>query len=92
MKFAAVLARNVREVDVVARIGGGRFSILSPETEQDGGALLKRLDQLLTSLEIVRTLPEAAEVTLIGRQVTYPDEVATAGELLALIRSEHAES
>ena len=90
--FAALLARNVREVDVVARTSGGRFAILSPETEQDGGALLKRLDHLLTSLEVVRTLPEAAEVNLLGRQVTYPDEVPTGGELLALIRSEHGES
>ncbi|HEU5311757.1 MAG TPA: diguanylate cyclase [Candidatus Eisenbacteria bacterium] len=89
--FAAVLARNVREVDVVARTGDGGFAILSPETEQDGGALLKRLDHLLTSLEIVRTLPEAAEVQLLGRQVTYPDEVPTGGELLELIR-EHRES
>jgi diguanylate cyclase (GGDEF)-like protein len=90
-EFAAVLARNVREVDVVARSGSGRFAILSPETEQDGGALLKRLDHLLTSLEAVRTLPEAAEVQLIGRQVTYPDEVASGGELLALIRTGHGE-
>lgn len=90
-EFAAVLSRNVREVDVVARTGNGRFAILSPETEQDGGALLKRLDHLLTSLEAVRTLPEAAEVQLIGRQVTYPDEVATGGELLALIRTGHGE-
>lgn len=87
-EFAAVLARNVREVDVVARTGGGRFVILSPETEQDGGALLRRLDQLLTSLEVVRTLPDASEVHLAGRQVTYPDEVPSGGELLAMIRSE----
>jgi len=87
-EFAAVLSRNVREVDVVARTGGGRFTILSPETEQDGGALIRRLDQLLQSLEVVRTLPDASEVKLLGRQVTYPDEVPTGGELLAMIRSE----
>jgi diguanylate cyclase (GGDEF)-like protein len=91
-EFAAVLARNVREVDVIARTGGGRFVILSPETEQDGGALLRRLDQLLTSLEVVRTMPDASDVRLLGRQVTYPDEVPSGGELLAMIRSEPAAS
>lgn len=85
-EFAKTLTKNVREVDTVARISGGRFAVLSPETEKDGGALLKRLDLLLPRLETVGSLPEPSEIRLVGRQYLYPEEVPTGGELLDLIR------
>ncbi len=89
-EFAQALTKNVREVDAVARIGGGRFAVLSPETEKDSGALLKRLDHLLPRLESVRSLPDPDEVRLVGRQYTFPDEVPTGGELLALIHGSYS--
>jgi len=88
--FGMALAKNVREVDAVARIGGGRFAVLSPETDKNGGALLQRLDQILPSLESVRTLSDPGEIRLVGRQYSYPDEIPTGGEVLALIRSSYA--
>lgn len=88
-EFSQALARNVREVDSVARIGGGRFAVLSPESDKDSGALLKRVDHLLPHLESIRALPNSDEVHLVGRQYSYPDEVPTGGELLALIRSSY---
>jgi diguanylate cyclase (GGDEF)-like protein len=87
-EFGASLARNVREVDTVARVGEGRFAVLSPETDKDSGALLKRLDLLLPRLECVREMESPSEVRLLGRQYAYPDEIATGGELIALIRGE----
>ena len=90
LEFAEALTRNVREVDAVARIGGGRFAVLSPETDKDSGALLKRLDLLLPKLSAVRALGDPDEVRLVGRQYTYPDEIPTGGELLALLRSSYA--
>ena len=91
-EFAQALTRNLREVDSVARLGGGRFAVLSPESDKDGGALLKRLDHLLPTLESVRTLGDTGEVRLVGRQYSYPEEVVTGGELLALIRSSYPTS
>lgn len=73
----------------MARLGGGRFAVLSPESDKDNGALMKRLDHLLPTLASVRDLADTGEVRLVGRQYTYPDEVATGGELLALIRSSY---
>lgn len=87
-EFGASLTRNVREVDTVARVGDGRFAVLSPETDKDSGALLKRLDLLLPRLECVREMETPNEVRLIGRQYAYPEEIATGGELIALIRGE----
>jgi diguanylate cyclase (GGDEF)-like protein len=89
--FAHALTRNVREVDAVARIGGGRVAVLSPETDKDSGALLKRLDHLLPTLPSVKDTSDPGEVRLVGRQYTYPDEVPTAGELLALIRTSYSQ-
>ena len=87
-EFGASLARNVREVDTVARVGEGRFAVLSPETDKDSGALLKRLDLLLPRLDCVREMETPSEIRLLGRQYAYPDEIATGGELIALIRGE----
>ena len=89
-EFAEALARNVREVDAVARLGGGRFAVLSPETDKDSGALLRRLDHLVPKLPCVRALQNPGEVQLLGQQFTYPDEVPTGGELLELLRRDAA--
>ncbi|HET7904402.1 MAG TPA: GAF domain-containing protein [Candidatus Eisenbacteria bacterium] len=89
-QFAEALAHNVREVDAVARLGGGRFAVLSPETDKDSGALLRRLDHLVPRLDCVRGLRNPDDVRLEGRQFTYPDEVPTGGELLELLRRERS--
>jgi GAF domain-containing protein len=85
-ELAAALRRNVREVDDVAWMGGGQFAVLSPATQKDHGVLLSRLTALLPRLENVRHLGRDEELTVVGRQVSYPDDVTTPGELLGLIR------
>lgn len=87
-EFGMALTRNVREVDAVARVGEGRFAVLSPETDKDSGALLKRLDLLLSRVECVQSLDSPSEIRLTGRQYAYPDEIPTGGELIALIRGD----
>ena len=88
--FAKSLSRNVREVDLVARVGGGRFAVLSPETDKDHGAMLKRLDQLLVDAQKARELPYTEQVQLIGRQYVFPEDVPTGGEMVALLRGSYA--
>ena len=86
-EIAQALRRNVREVDTVARIGEGRFAVLSPASDKDGGAFLQRLESLLTQLPSIRALTQPGETKLSGRQYSFPDEIATGGELLALVRT-----
>ena len=57
------------------------------EFAKDGGALLKRLENLLGQLPSVRSLSHPGETHLSGRQYSFPDEIATGGELLALVRT-----
>lgn len=85
-ELAGALRRNVREVDEVAWMGGGRFAVLSPATQKDHGVMLSRMAALLPRLESVRQLGRDESLDLEGRQVAYPDDVATPGELFALIR------
>jgi hypothetical protein len=49
---------------------------------------LKRLDLLLPRLDCVREMETPSEIRLLGQQYAYPDEIATGGELIALIRGE----
>jgi len=86
-EFAQALRRNVREVDAVARIGEGRFAMLSPASDKDGGAFLRRVESLLAQLPAVRALPNPDGLHLSGRQFYFPDEIATGGELLSLVRT-----
>jgi diguanylate cyclase (GGDEF)-like protein len=86
-EFAQALRRNVREVDAVARIGEGRFAVLSPASDKDGGAFLHRLESLLGQLPSIRSISHVGETHLSGRQYSFPDEIATGGELLALVRT-----
>ncbi len=86
-EFAHALRRNVREVDAVARIMDGRFAVLSPASEKDSGALLKRLDSLVDELSSIKSIPRFGEVRLVGRQYSFPDEIGTGGELLSLVRA-----
>jgi len=88
--FARSLSRNVREVDVIARVGPGRFAVLSPETDKDHGAMLKRLDQLLLESQKAHELPYTEQVQLIGRQYVFPEDVPTGGEMVALLRGSYA--
>lgn len=89
-EFARSLSRNVREVDLIARVGPGRFAVLSPETDKDHGAMLKRLDQILIDAQKTRELPYTEHVQLIGRQYVFPEDVPTGGEMVALLRGSYA--
>jgi diguanylate cyclase (GGDEF)-like protein len=86
-EFAESLRKNVREVDAVARVADGRFAVLSPASDKDSGALIRRLENLLGQLPSVRALSGPAEVRLVGRQYSFPDEIGTGGELLSLVRT-----
>ena len=86
-EFAQALRRNIREVDAIARIAEGRFAVLSPASDKDSGALLRRLEALLAQLPSVKAMFTPGEIRLSGRQYYFPDEIATGGELLSLVRT-----
>ena len=74
-----VLEENVRANDVVARQGGDEFSVLLPETDEAGAAMLaRRIEQALATIDAVGQTPVRASIGM----AVFPQDGATAYELL----------
>jgi diguanylate cyclase (GGDEF)-like protein len=74
-----VLVENVRGTDVVARQGGDEFSVLVPEADVDGAALLaRRIEEALATIEAADHAPVRASIGM----AIYPQDGATPDDLL----------
>jgi diguanylate cyclase (GGDEF)-like protein len=74
-----VLTENVRGSDVVARQGGDEFSVLLPESDQEGAAMLAaRIEEALATIAAADALPVRASIGV----AVYPQDGITPGDLL----------
>jgi diguanylate cyclase (GGDEF)-like protein len=74
-----VLVENVRCSDVVARQGGDEFSVLLPESDQEGATLLaQRIEEALGAIEAADRAPVRASIGV----AVYPQDGATPDDLL----------
>jgi len=74
-----VLVENVRGSDVVARQGGDEFSVLMPEADADGAALLaRRIEEALASIEAADHKPVRASIGV----AMFPQDGSTPDDLL----------
>jgi diguanylate cyclase (GGDEF)-like protein len=74
-----VLEENVRANDVVARQGGDEFSVLLPETDEAGAAMLAhRIEEALATIAAAGQTPVRASIGM----AVFPQDGATADELL----------
>ncbi|MCL0061283.1 diguanylate cyclase [Thermodesulfovibrionales bacterium] len=81
---AAVLSREVREVDSVARYGGEEFGIILPEMDKKGASLLtQRLRGAIekTKVDGEEIMPSGCLTISIGVS-SYPDDAASREELI----------
>jgi diguanylate cyclase (GGDEF)-like protein len=73
------LTDSVRGQDVVARQGGDEFSIVAPETDEAGAALLaQRIERALASIEAADHAPVRASIGF----AVFPDDGTTPEDLL----------
>ena len=71
-----VLVENVRGTDVVARQGGDEFSVLLPESDEAGAALLaRRIEDALATIAAADAAPVRASIGV----AVFPQDGATAG-------------
>jgi diguanylate cyclase (GGDEF)-like protein len=74
-----VLVENVRGTDVVARQGGDEFSVLLPESDEEGATLLaRRIEDALATIAAVDAAPVRASIGM----ALFPQDGATPGDLL----------
>lgn len=89
--IARVLSGNIRQVDIAARLGGDEFSLLLPETDAKGAAIvLNRLrDKMLAAVE-ARGWPVTCSfgcVTFLHAPETTEDVLRAADQ--AMYKSKH---
>jgi diguanylate cyclase (GGDEF)-like protein len=74
-----VLQESVRGRDVVARQRGDEFSVLIPDADEDGAAMLaRRIEQALGSIEAANHAPVRASIGV----AVFPQDGATPTDLL----------
>jgi diguanylate cyclase (GGDEF)-like protein len=74
-----VLVENVRGTDVVARQGGDEFSVLLPESDEEGATMLaRRIEEALASIEAADHVPVRASIGV----AVFPQDGATPADLL----------
>jgi diguanylate cyclase (GGDEF)-like protein len=74
-----VLQESVRGRDVVARQGGDEFSVLLPESDEEGATLLaRRIEDALATIAAVDAAPVRASIGV----AVFPQDGATPGDLL----------
>jgi diguanylate cyclase (GGDEF)-like protein len=74
-----VLVENVRAGDVVARQGGDEFSVLVPESDGEGAALLaQRIEEALGTIAAADAAPVRASIGV----AVFPQDGATPDDLL----------
>ncbi|MBN1503615.1 MAG: GAF domain-containing protein [Candidatus Eisenbacteria bacterium] len=74
-EFSGGLRKTVREVDIAGRTGEAVFVVVSPQTPREGGAILRRVEELLRRLGAVRYVSPAPEVHLKGVQMYWPKDI-----------------
>jgi diguanylate cyclase (GGDEF)-like protein len=93
---AAVIRRNLRQVDLPFRFGGEEFAVIIPDTDAKGGfTLAERIrDDLESLFARVRFAGRTLELTMSGGVAGYPGDALSAAELTvradrALYRAKH---
>jgi diguanylate cyclase (GGDEF)-like protein len=78
-EVSRILVENVRGTDVVARQGGDEFSVLLPESDEEGATMLaRRIEEALASIAAADDVPVRASIGV----AVFPQDGATAGDLL----------
>ena len=78
-EVSRALTDNVRGQDLVARQGGDEFSVLAPETDEAGAALLaERIERALARIEAVENAPVRASIGI----AVFPQDGRTPDDLL----------
>jgi diguanylate cyclase (GGDEF)-like protein len=80
MKSAGVIRESLREIDTAARYGGEEFAVLLPETARAGAHVVA--ERIRRRIEERFRRHGKIQETVSGGVATYPEDAATAEDLL----------
>ncbi|MHB0914743.1 MAG: GGDEF domain-containing protein [Thermoleophilia bacterium] len=81
--LGAVLKREKRASDIVARFGGEEFAMLIPSDEESGLETAERIRQAIARIQVPVGRNQAASITVSAGVANYPNSASSKEELLA---------
>jgi diguanylate cyclase (GGDEF)-like protein len=89
VEVGKVVARTVREIDVVARFGGDEFTVILPQTGPEGAAIIaERIRQRIEETPFLAAHGLEVRITASLGIASFPDHGQSKDDLLA--RADHA--
>jgi diguanylate cyclase (GGDEF)-like protein len=82
VKAAALIRESLREIDIAARYGGEEFAVVLPETARTGALLVAERIRERVEEQWKSRKRDAPKVTVSGGVATFPEDAATAEDLL----------
>lgn len=82
-RFAQILMKNLRGIDIAARYGGDEFMLVLPETDLESAkSAVKRLEQDFRKAKLPHKDDYSAQLSFSAGIASYPSAVKTKGELI----------
>lgn len=81
--MAAFLERNIRQGDLLARLGGEEFGVLMPETERNTALMIANRISELAKFEVVDVETEKLHFSLSIGVAELDDDIQTLSQLMA---------
>ncbi len=83
-QIGALLKRNLREVDTVARFGGEEFVLLLPDTDKHGATAVAEKVRLLVDEHhfLTEKHRQTRRITISSGVATFPDDVSEMDDLI----------
>jgi diguanylate cyclase len=79
---AAIMKKNLREIDIIGRYGGEEFSVILPDTPKDGALVVGERMRKAVETTGISAYDENINVKISIGIATYPDDADEINQLI----------